>query len=114
MGEAITALGWPRPTYIVSTSSTGAPTSSTTRNTFNRKYLIQAMDGSLRRLGLDFLDLIFCHVPTRTRPIEETVRAMHDIIASGHALYWGTSEWTRCGHPRGVGHRESPSPRASR
>ena len=55
---------------------------------------MHAVDGSLRRLGLDFLDLIFCHRPDPETPIEETVWAMHDIINSGKALYWGTSEWS--------------------
>ena len=64
------------------------------RNTLNRKYLFQAIDGSLERFGLDFVDLLYCHRPDRKTPIEETVWAMSDIISSGKALYWGTSEWT--------------------
>ena len=64
------------------------------RNTLNRKYLLQAIDGSLERLGLDFVDLLFCHRPDPETPIEETVWAMSDIISAGKALYWGTSEWS--------------------
>jgi len=64
------------------------------KNTLNRKYLMQAVDGSLDRLGLDFVDLLFCHRADPQTPIEETVRAMSDIVSSGKALYWGTSEWT--------------------
>jgi voltage-dependent potassium channel beta subunit len=64
------------------------------RLTLNRKYLMQAIDGSLARLGLDFVDLVFCHRPDPQTPIEETVWAMHDIVSSGKALYWGTSEWS--------------------
>jgi voltage-dependent potassium channel beta subunit len=63
-------------------------------NTLNRKYLLQAIDGSLERLGLDFVDLLFCHRPDPQTPIEETVWAMSDIIDRGQALYWGTSEWS--------------------
>ncbi len=63
------------------------------QNTLNRKCLMQAIDGSLERLGLDFVDLLYCHRPDPETPIEETVYAMSDIIASGKALYWGTSEW---------------------
>jgi aryl-alcohol dehydrogenase-like predicted oxidoreductase len=63
------------------------------RNTLNRKYLLQAIDGSLERLGLDFVDLLFCHRNDPNTPLEETVWAMSDIVASGKALYWGTSEW---------------------
>ena len=53
-----------------------------------------AIDGSLARLGLDYVDLVFCHRADPDTPIEETVGAMHDMIATGKALYWGTSEWT--------------------
>ena len=95
MGEAIAELGWPRHTYVISSKFFwGIDDSVNTRSTLNRKYLLYAVEGSLRRLGLDFLDLIFCHRPDPETPIEETVRAMHDIIASGRALYWGTSEWS--------------------
>ena len=55
---------------------------------------MQAIDGSLERFGLDFLDLIYCHRADPNTPIEETVWAMSDIVSSGKALYWGTSEWT--------------------
>ncbi len=95
MGEAIKQLGWPRHTYVVSSKFFwGIEGSVNTRNTLNRKYLLHAVDGSLRRLGLDFLDLIFCHRPDPETPVSETVWAMHDIIESGRALYWGTSEWS--------------------
>jgi len=95
MGAAIAELGWPRHTYVVSSKFFwGIEQSINTRNTLNRKYLLQAVDGSLRRLKLDFLDLIFCHRHDPATPIEETVWAMHDIVASGRALYWGTSEWS--------------------
>jgi aryl-alcohol dehydrogenase-like predicted oxidoreductase len=63
-------------------------------DTLNRKYLMQAVDGSLARLGLDFIDLVFCHRPDPHTPIEETVRALHDLIVQGKILYWGTSEWS--------------------
>ena len=63
------------------------------KNTLNRKYLSQAIDGSLDRFGLDFVDLVFCHRPDPHTPLEETVWAMSDMITQGKALYWGTSEW---------------------
>jgi len=95
MGEAIAQLRWPRHTYVVSSKYFwGIEDSINTSNTLNRKYLLQAVDGSLRRLGLDFLDLIYCHRADLETPIDETVWAMHDIIESGRALYWGTSEWS--------------------
>jgi len=64
------------------------------KNTLNRKYLHQAIDGSLERFGLDFVDLLFCHRADPETPIEETVFAMSEIVSAGKALYWGTSEWT--------------------
>ncbi len=99
MGEALKTLGWPRLNYIVSSKffwgldrKEGDP-GINRRDTLNRKYLMQAVDGSLKRFGLDFLDLIYCHRPDPNTPIEETVWAMHSIIEQGKALYWGTSEW---------------------
>jgi voltage-dependent potassium channel beta subunit len=95
MGEAIRELGWPRHTYVVSSKFFwGIQDSVNTRNTLNRKYLLQAVDGSLGRFGLDFLDLVFCHRDDPETPVEEIVWAMHNIIESGRALYWGTSEWS--------------------
>jgi voltage-dependent potassium channel beta subunit len=95
MGQSIRDLGWPRKTYVISSKFYwGIDDVVNLRNTLNRKYLLQAVDGSLERLGLDFLDLIFCHRPDPGTPVEETVWAMHDIIDRGKALYWGTSEWS--------------------
>jgi voltage-dependent potassium channel beta subunit len=98
MGQAFKALGWPRLNYIVSTKFFWGldrdGNAVNRKDTLNRKYLMQAIDGSLQRLGLDFVDLIFCHRPDPQTPIEETVWAMSDIIASGKAQYWGTSEWS--------------------
>ena len=94
MGRALKTLGWPRHEYLVSSKFFwGIHDSLNMRHTLNRKYLMQAVDGSLERFGLDFLDLIFCHRADPETPIEETVQAMSDIVSSGKALYWGTSEW---------------------
>lgn len=97
MGAALKRLAWPRLNYIVSTKFFwGLEREGNTINrmdTLNRKYLMQAMDGSLKRFGLDFIDLIYCHRPDPRTPIEETVWAMHNLIEQGKALYWGTSEW---------------------
>jgi voltage-dependent potassium channel beta subunit len=101
MGEALAQLKWNRLDYVVSSkfywgidAGTADKPRINGRNTLNRKYLLQAVDGSLKRLELEFIDLIFCHRPDPNTPIEETVWAMHDIIAQGKALYWGTSEWS--------------------
>jgi len=95
MGAAFRSLGWPRSKFVVSTKFYwGLADGPNQRNTLNRKYLRQAIDGSLRRLGLDYLDLVYCHRADPHTPIEETVWAMHDMVAQGKALYWGTSEWS--------------------
>ncbi|MCU1375987.1 MAG: Voltage-gated potassium channel subunit beta channel subunit beta (Kv-beta), partial [Actinomycetia bacterium] len=94
MGQAIRDLGWSRESYVISTKVFwGLSDTVNMSNTLNRKYLMQAIDGSLERLGLDFVDLLFCHRADPHTPIEETVWAMSDIVSSGKALYWGTSEW---------------------
>jgi voltage-dependent potassium channel beta subunit len=95
MGQAISKLGWPRHTYVASTKVYwGIYDAVNMKNTLNRKYLMQAIEGSLERFGLDFVDLLYCHRSDPNTPIEETVWAMSNIIDSGHALYWGTSEWS--------------------
>ncbi|MGP8163093.1 MAG: potassium channel beta subunit family protein [Acidimicrobiales bacterium] len=94
MGRALAELGWPRHSYVVSTKLFwGIYEDVNTRNTLNRKYLLQGIDGSLERLGLDFVDLLLCHRADPHTPIEETVWTMDDIVSSGKATYWGTSEW---------------------
>ncbi len=95
MGDALRKLGWRRSSYVISTKFFwGIHDGPNEKNTLNRKYLMQAIDGSLERLGLDHVDLVFCHRADPETPIEETVRAMHDIIVAGKAHYWGTSEWS--------------------
>src|SRR5437588_223046 len=94
MGKAIADLGWERHSYVVSTKVFwGLHDDVNMKNTLNRKYLLHAIDGSLGRFGLEFVDLLFCHRHDPDTPVEETVWAMSDIIDAGKALYWGTSEW---------------------
>jgi len=94
MGAALKKLGWRRSSYIISTKFFwGINKGPNEENTLNRKRLIEGIHGSLQRFGLDYVDLIYCHRPDPTTPVEETVWAMHDIIEWGKALYWGTSEW---------------------
>ena len=95
MGDALRKLGWRRSSYVVSTKFFwGLSDGPNEKNTLNRKYLMQAIDGSLTRFGLEHIDLVFCHRADPDTPIEETVFAMHDMIAAGKVLYWGTSEWS--------------------
>jgi voltage-dependent potassium channel beta subunit len=94
MGEALKRLGWRRGSYLVSTKLYwGLHDNPNEKNTLNRKYLIEAINGSLQRMELDYVDLLYCHRADPTTPIGETVWAMHNIIERGKALYWGTSEW---------------------
>jgi voltage-dependent potassium channel beta subunit len=94
MGEALKRLGWRRGSYLVSTKLFwGLHDNINEKDTLNRKYLLEAIDGSLARMDLDYVDLLYCHRADPTTPIEETVWAMHNIIECGKALYWGTSEW---------------------
>jgi voltage-dependent potassium channel beta subunit len=94
MGAALKQLGWRRSSYLVTTKLFwGLHDGVNERNTLNRKRLIEGINGSLGRLQLDYVDVIYCHRPDKTTPIEETVWAMHNIIEWGKAFYWGTSEW---------------------
>jgi voltage-dependent potassium channel beta subunit len=96
MGKALAQLGWPRYSYLVTTKMFWGIHHGTVNmsNTLNRKYLAQAIDGSLERFGLDFVDVVYCHRADPDTPMEETVWAMSDMVSQGKALYWGTSEWT--------------------
>jgi voltage-dependent potassium channel beta subunit len=95
LGRAIGDLGWRRNDYLISTKFYfGIDGGLNSTHTLNRKYLLGAIDGSLERLNHEMVDLVFCHRPDPTTPIEEVVWAMSDIIAGGKALYWGVSEWS--------------------
>jgi voltage-dependent potassium channel beta subunit len=95
MGRAIKKLGWRRASYVISTKFFwGLHDGPNEKDTLNRKYLMQAIDGSLQRLQLEYVDLVYCHRPDPHTPMEEIVRAMSDMISQGKALYWGTSEWS--------------------
>ncbi len=94
MGQALKKLGWRRSSYLVSTKIYwGLNNDINEKNTLNRKHLIEAINGSLKRFELEYVDLLYCHRPDPHTPVEETVWAMHNIIEWGKALYWGTSEW---------------------
>lgn len=92
MGRALKKLGWGRDTYAVSSKVFWGGQLPTQRG-LSRKHVFDACHAALRRLNVDYLDLYFCHRPDITTPIEETVRAMGDLVAQGKVMYWGTSEW---------------------
>lgn len=95
MGRVLKKLGWRRSSYVVSTKFYwGLNEGPNEKNTLNRKYLMQAIDGSLKRLQLDHVDLAYCHRADANTPMDETVRAMSDMVTQGKVLYWGTSEWS--------------------
>jgi len=95
MGRALRELGWPRWSYVVTTKLYwGIHDDPNMKFTLNRKYLMHGIEGSLERFGLDFVDVVYCHRSDPETPMLETVRAMSDIVSSGRALYWGTSEWS--------------------
>ena len=96
MGHAFRQLEWPRWSYVLTTKIFWGLHGNTPnmRNTLNRKYLMQAIDGSLERLQDDFVDVLYCHRCDPETPMEEIVHTMSEIVSSGKAHYWGTSEWT--------------------
>ena len=96
MGRVFQELGWPRWSYVLTTKAfwgihRDVPNMN---NTLNRKYLMQAIDGSLERLQTDFVDVFYAHRADPETPMEEVVFAMSEIVSAGKAHYWGTSEWT--------------------
>jgi voltage-dependent potassium channel beta subunit len=93
MGEALKALNWSRDSYAVSSKVFWGGDKPTQKG-LSAKHVTDAAHAALKRLQVDYLDLYFCHRPDIDTPIEETVRAMHNLIAQGKVLYWGTSEWT--------------------
>ena len=93
MGRVLRKTGWGRDTYCVSSKAYWGGGRPTQRG-LSRKHLTDACHAALGRLQVDYLDLFFCHRPDLETPIEETVRAMHDLVQQGKVMYWGTSEWS--------------------
>ncbi len=96
MGDVIADLRLPRDGYCVSSKvffgSAAEP--RPTQRGLSRKHVVDACEGALRRLRVDYLDLYYCHRPDPDTSIEETVRAMDLLVRQGKVLYWGTSEWS--------------------
>lgn len=93
MGNVIKKLGWKREDLVVSTKIFWGGKGPNDTG-LSHKHIIEGANNALRRLQMDYVDLIFCHRPDPNTPIEETVRAMDQIVRSGKAFYWGTSEWS--------------------
>ena len=93
MGNVIKKLAWRREDLVVSTKIFWGGKGPNDRG-LSHKHIIEGVNNALRRLQMDYVDLVFCHRPDPETPIEETVRAMDVIIKQGKAFYWGTSEWS--------------------
>lgn len=93
MGKVIKNTSWKRSDLVLSTKifwgGDGANNSG-----LSYKHIMEGTNASLRRMQTEYVDLIFCHRPDITTPIEETVWAMNQVIREGKAFYWGTSEWS--------------------
>ncbi len=93
MGNVLRKMGWRRSDLVISTKIFWGGEGPNDKG-LSHKHLLEGIDNSLRRLQLDYVDLLFCHRPDPHTPIEETVRAMDIIVRQGKAFYWGTSEWS--------------------
>ena len=93
MGNILRKKDWPRDTFLVS-SKVFWGGEKPNQEGLSRKHVMEACHKALKRLQVDYLDLYFCHRPDPKTPIEETTRAMSDLIHQGKVLYWGTSEWS--------------------
>lgn len=93
MGNILHKMNWERSSFVVS-SKVFWGGKKPNQLGLSRKHVVEACHAALKRLQVEYLDLYFCHRPDPNTPIDETVRAMHDLIAQGKVLYWGTSEWS--------------------
>ncbi len=93
MGRIIRKERWRRSDIVVSTKIFWGGEGPNDRG-LSRKHVVEGTEAALKRLQMDYVDLIFCHRPDLHTPIEETVWAMNHVVQQGKALYWGTSEWT--------------------
>ena len=92
MGKILKKSGWKRSDLVISTKIFWGGEGPNDRG-LSRKHVVEGTEAALARLQLDYVDLIFCHRADLHTPVEETVRAMNQVISEGKALYWGTSEW---------------------
>jgi voltage-dependent potassium channel beta subunit len=93
MGNIIQRAGWKRSDLVISTKIFWGGDGPNDTG-LSRKHIIEGARASLARLQLDYVDLIFCHRPDISTPMEETVRAMNFLIDQGLTFYWGTSQWS--------------------
>jgi voltage-dependent potassium channel beta subunit len=91
LGSAIRDL--PRQSLVLSSKVFWRTFEGANGRGLSRKHIMESCEASLKRIGVDYLDLYFCHRYDNETPLEEVVRAMDDLIRQGKVLYWGTSEW---------------------
>ena len=94
VGKVIRDLGLRRQDLVLSSKAFWPMSDGVNDRGLSRKHLFESVEGSLRRLGTDYLDLYFCHRYDRETPVEEVVQAMDDLVHQGKVLYWGTSVWS--------------------
>jgi voltage-dependent potassium channel beta subunit len=92
MGKVLKDL--PRHTVAISSKLFWPMSDDINDRGLSRKHIMESVERSLRRIGTDYLDIYFCHRFDPETPLEETVRAMDDLVHQGKILYWGTSEWS--------------------
>ncbi|HEY1099580.1 MAG TPA: aldo/keto reductase [Myxococcota bacterium] len=92
MGKVLGEL--PRHELVISSKLFWPMSDDVNDRGLSRKHIIESIDKTLQRIGTDYIDLYFCHRFDEETPLEETARAMDDLIRQGKVLYWGTSEWT--------------------
>ncbi|PVD36987.1 hypothetical protein C0Q70_03980 [Pomacea canaliculata] len=93
LGKILKKKNWRRSSYVVSTKIFWGGKAETERG-LSRKHIIEGLKGSLERLQLDYVDIIFANKSDNHTPMEEVVRAFTHVINMGWAMYWGTSRWT--------------------
>ena len=96
-GEAERFLGnilrsYPRSSYVISSKVFFPTGSGVNERGLSRKHIMENIDRSLANLGLDYIDLYYCHRFDPDTPMEETLRALSDLVSRGKILYYGVSE----------------------
>jgi len=98
-GEAEKLLGevlrqWPRESYVLATKAFWPMGDGPNDRGLSRKHIMEQCHASLKRLGVDYVDIFYCHRYDPETPLDETLRAIDDLIRQGKVLYAGVSEWT--------------------
>ncbi|XP_027854753.1 voltage-gated potassium channel subunit beta-1a isoform X2 [Xiphophorus couchianus] len=93
LGNIIKKKCWRRSSLVITTKLYWGGKAETERG-LSRKHIIEGLKGSLQRMQMEYVDVVFANRPDSNTPMEEIVRAMTYVINQGMAMYWGTSRWT--------------------